>query len=307
METKTIKEKLFNSGEITAVKTGISPIDDQIKGFCKGELTTIIGASGIGKSLFLENILVNMAKSGEKVVYYDLENGPATTYKRLLRLWHGLDNDFFLNKENESKIDDLLPEMSKNLKVVFDQDLLVYGGSKYEGLVADIMKCFNGEDDPFLIGIDPLQALETKNNAGELYNEQGKITEVLKNMTINLNTSIVLLHHLRKTDSTTGTFFTIDNFDDTAESVRKYRIPQEEDLKGSQKIFDFSVNVMGIARAKAEETKEKRGKAVINLMKLRNQRDGKLAYMYFDEDTLIFKEPKNRYSNNPADIFNGGL
>ena len=298
---------LFNSGEITAVRTGIPPVDEAIKGFCRGELTTLVGSSGIGKSLFLENVLVNMAKSGEKVVYYDLENGVATTYKRLLKLWYGLDKDFFLNRENESKVDDLLSEMNKNLKVVFDQDLLIYGGSKYDGLVADIMTRFNGTDDPFLIGIDPLQALETKSVAGDLYNEQGKMVEALKNIALNFNTSIVLLHHLRKTDSTTGTFFTIDDIDNVPESVRKYRIPQEEDLKGSQKIFDFSINVIGITRAKAEDTKENRGQGVINFMKLRNQRDGKLVFMYFDEDTLKFNAPIKKSFTDPTDIFNGGL
>lgn len=65
-------ERLKDSnGQIT---TGWRTLDDKLYGgFNRGELNIFAGASGAGKSLFLQNLALNWSRAGLNVVYFSLE------------------------------------------------------------------------------------------------------------------------------------------------------------------------------------------------------------------------------------------
>jgi replicative DNA helicase len=60
-----------NNGQVS---TGWKTVDDKLYGgFNKGELNIFAGASGAGKSLFLQNLALNWARAGHNTVYFSLE------------------------------------------------------------------------------------------------------------------------------------------------------------------------------------------------------------------------------------------
>ena len=60
-----------NNGQLS---TGWKTLDDKLYGgFNRGELNIFAGASGAGKSLFLQNLALNWANTGLNVVYFSLE------------------------------------------------------------------------------------------------------------------------------------------------------------------------------------------------------------------------------------------
>jgi archaellum biogenesis ATPase FlaH len=60
-----------NNGQVS---TGWKDLDDKLYGgFNKGELNIFAGASGAGKSLFLQNLALNWAQAGMNTVYFSLE------------------------------------------------------------------------------------------------------------------------------------------------------------------------------------------------------------------------------------------
>jgi len=60
-----------NNGQVS---TGWKALDDKLYGgFNKGELNIFAGASGAGKSLFLQNLALNWSKAGMNTVYFSLE------------------------------------------------------------------------------------------------------------------------------------------------------------------------------------------------------------------------------------------
>lgn len=60
-----------NNGQVS---TGWKALDDKLYGgFNKGELNIFAGASGAGKSLFLQNLALNWSQSGMNTVYFSLE------------------------------------------------------------------------------------------------------------------------------------------------------------------------------------------------------------------------------------------
>lgn len=60
-----------NNGQVS---TGWKALDDKLYGgFNRGELNIFAGASGAGKSLFLQNLALNWSQSGMNTVYFSLE------------------------------------------------------------------------------------------------------------------------------------------------------------------------------------------------------------------------------------------
>jgi len=60
-----------NNGQVS---TGWKDLDDKLYGgFNRGELNIFAGASGAGKSLFLQNLALNWAQAGMNTVYFSLE------------------------------------------------------------------------------------------------------------------------------------------------------------------------------------------------------------------------------------------
>lgn len=70
-----------NNGQLS---TGWKTIDDKLYGgFNRGELNIFAGASGAGKSLFLQNLALNWSQAGLNTVYFSLELGELLCSQRM--------------------------------------------------------------------------------------------------------------------------------------------------------------------------------------------------------------------------------
>lgn len=83
-------DKYANSRVYDTISTGISGLDDMMGGgIGVAELTLLCGYTGIGKSAFSQQVAVNAAKSGTKVMYVAGEMTPKQNLDRLVRQWYG--------------------------------------------------------------------------------------------------------------------------------------------------------------------------------------------------------------------------
>jgi len=297
-EKDEVIDRIYDRKKAGSVSTGFSILDDISSGLRVDNTIVLAGDTGIGKSLLAMNIAVNVAKSGNKVLYLDLENGENTSITRLLSIWSGLDFNYFEGEDSLDKAKEINREMSDYIEYWDHKSLSTLSGfdkDKFGTLVKYIKaQSHNPDTKPRLVIIDPLQELESEIDTGKLYNEQGKVVVGLKNLSQDLHLTIIICHHLRKVGSSNDRF--ISDIDDKEPVL--YRIPTISDLKGSAKITDSSQQVWTLVRPYKSETREGRSKSRIEILK---NREGKMGVirLYFNEDNLRF-EDKPVYSIIPV-------
>ena len=81
---KFITEKRDNPSNDTSIKCGIDAIDNKLHGFIRPSYTVISGMINGGKTTFMMNMGLNMAKDGYNVVYISLEKDAKLFFRRTL-------------------------------------------------------------------------------------------------------------------------------------------------------------------------------------------------------------------------------
>jgi replicative DNA helicase len=72
--SKTVTQVIEMQEGISTIPTGFTLVDSVIGGLRKGELAIIMASTGVGKTLMLFNLAVNMYKGGYRVLYFVLDN-----------------------------------------------------------------------------------------------------------------------------------------------------------------------------------------------------------------------------------------
>ena len=92
--TQDIRERYETEGEQGIVPSGHEILDKITNGgYRRGELSLILGGTGVGKSIFLTNAATNFIKNGFNVLYYTLELSEGVICKRIdscltgIKLW----------------------------------------------------------------------------------------------------------------------------------------------------------------------------------------------------------------------------
>jgi len=100
--------------------TGFPPVDSIFMGFQPGDLVIVAGATSMGKSAFVQNVVYNLAKKGLPCLILSLEMASELWAKR------------FISSVSEKGIDDLADEdiqqalkVIKNLPIYIDDDPIV--------------------------------------------------------------------------------------------------------------------------------------------------------------------------------------
>lgn len=86
---ETIREiEAYKAGKpIPLLKTGFDKLDREIGGMRGGDLITILGKSGMGKSALMGSVALNMARAGIPVIFFSLEMGGRQIVERLVCDW----------------------------------------------------------------------------------------------------------------------------------------------------------------------------------------------------------------------------
>ena len=78
LDTRAKSPKLWEG-----VRMGFPSLDDATGGHCRGELIVVIGGTGVGKSLVLGQIGINVARQGKRVLLVTVENSKWSYMNRL--------------------------------------------------------------------------------------------------------------------------------------------------------------------------------------------------------------------------------
>lgn len=193
------------------VKTGLPSLDKLIGGFEKGELITLGGYSGGGKTTLALNIATNVAKEGRKVVYFSLEMTKTEMHKRLVCSSTGV-SDF----ANMSPGDfNRLIEASKSL----EHDLPLEFADDSDTTVEKIAAVCAGKKDLGLVVIDHLHILKSDKQFKDQYALLTYLSRRIKILAQDLNVPVLLLSQMNR-----------------ANAAREIKEPTMSDLRGSGSI-----------------------------------------------------------------------
>lgn len=269
------------------VKTGFPSLDRLIGGFEKGELITLGGYSGGGKTTLALNIATQIAQAGGNVLYFSLEMTKVEMHKRLVcSSLHISDfskitqEEFYAVVEKSKSLENELP-----LEFIDDADITV---EKISAICA-------GKKDLSLIIIDHLHILRSEKRFKDQLALLTYLSRKVKIIAQELNIPILLLSQLNRSNA-----------------GRDVKSPILSDLRGSGSIEQDSNLVMFVYTAenllmlqKPEETEEKKynkwleemervkGKAKIIVAKNRRGRTGEFEVLFKKSESLFFDNGGN--------------
>lgn len=269
------------------VKTGFPRLDKLIGGFEKGELITLGGYSGGGKTTLALNIATQIAQAGGNVLYFSLEMTKVEMHKRLvcssLRISDFskiTQEEFYAVVEKSKSLENELP-----LEFIDDADITV---EKISAICA-------GKKDLSLIIIDHLHILRSEKRFKDQLALLTYLSRKVKIIAQELNIPILLLSQLNRSNA-----------------GRDVKSPILSDLRGSGSIEQDSNLVMFVYTAenllmlqKPEETEEKKynkwldemervkGKAKIIVAKNRRGRTGEFEVLFKKSESLFIDKGGN--------------
>lgn len=269
------------------VKTGFPSLDRLIGGFEKGELITLGGYSGGGKTTLALNIATQIAQAGGNVLYFSLEMTKVEMHKRLvcssLRISDFskiTQEEFYAVVEKSKSLENELP-----LEFIDDADITV---EKISAICA-------GKKDLSLIIIDHLHILRSEKRFKDQLALLTYLSRKVKIIAQELNIPILLLSQLNRSNA-----------------GRDVKSPILSDLRGSGSIEQDSNLVMFVYTAenllmlqKPEETEEKKynkwleemervkGKAKIIVAKNRRGRTGEFEVLFKKSESLFVDKGGN--------------
>lgn len=280
--SQEVVDKLFDKDRVIGYSTGYAGLDAIVGGLKAGSLTIIgAGTSGMGKSVFGINLLVNLNREFKlPVCYIDLENGVLESLERIVKIWHGdaLPEDFFRRNFK----DDVL-RMSDDFKTFSYFSHEDIGESSRQKIVKLVNYHAMRGFKVFLI--DPLEVIPAEDGDVDQMREESLVVKNLKDLAQEKGLVILLLHHIRKISSGGDAF--IKSIHEV--EPPKMRIPVMDDFKGLGKTTDLATGVWVIVRMNASKSEKEKSKTLLRVLK---NRFGDLGdvYLQYQAQTLRFVE-----------------
>lgn len=263
------KENYFNEhvGE-KLLKTGFYKLDDCLGGLEGGDVTVVAARPGVGKSAIVTQMIGQMAKSGQRIGYFNLEMNESQVYERFvarlaeLSLARVRRAKSFLGGEKES-FDKANEEMAS-------YDVVVSTGSK---TVSEIRAESRHQRFDVII-IDYLQLIKADRRFSNRAAEVGDISKAIKSLAMELHVPIVLLSQLNR----------VSELRDTKE-------PTMSELRESGDIEQDASNI--ILLWNVSENRKYKG------LKVEKQRQGETMKegLKFDGEHMKFEERRESFEH----------
>ncbi|HSA07648.1 MAG TPA: DnaB-like helicase C-terminal domain-containing protein [Candidatus Gastranaerophilales bacterium] len=259
---------------VAGIQTPFPALNDLISGFGDGELFTLSGNSGAGKSLLCLQFALESSKQNKKVLYWNLEMSPAQFMPRLIIQHLGVSSyqwkykNFNWHEAIEEK-SDLINDLPIKLMFDFATTETIYSTAYLE-------KIKHGLD--FLI-IDYFSLLSDRFNGSEIERDKYliiRLKEIAKRLNIPVFTPLAM----------------------SKQAIRSGDTPKTEDQLGSIMQVYTADTMMSLSRVKGENV----GK--IWITKNRTGETG-VVDLTFDSDYLKFYETaKQINTENIPDYYN---
>lgn len=280
-----IDELHREKGKLRGIPTGFIDLDNILAGLQKADLVILAARPSLGKTTLALDIARNVAKKKIGVAVFSLEMSKEQLVDRILcaeanvNLWkmrtgklndEGEDNDF-------ERIGHAMGTLSET--PIFIDD----AGSNNVMAIRTMARRLQAEHNIGLIVVDYLQLMEGRAETDNRVQEVSEISRSLKGLARELDVPVLAISQLSR-----------------AVESRPGQRPRLADLRESGSIEQDADVVMFIFRdAQNRENAEKRTKADIIIAKHRNGPIGEVE-LYFDENSVTFKNPANREYEGPA-------
>lgn len=236
----TYIDELYKDNTESKIQTGLLKLDNDIVGFLDGQLITISAYTGIGKSIFTSQLILNMLKQNKKIDLFSLEMGRSEIINKLVS--NGCDIEF--NKIYKKELNDT--EKEKITLYISDflstKHLEIYDSiGDIDNIISTIKrdKLKNNIDIAFIDLINRVsnKLVNPKNRAEYL----GELTRRLKLLALQLNIPIVITAQINRV---------IEG--------RQDKRPTLADIKESGGIAEDSDLVLGLYRNRELDKREVR-------------------------------------------------
>lgn len=257
--------------KIPFVPTGISKLDMMLNGIRRKELTAIGARPSVGKSAFIQQVAMEVAKRGHKVLFFPLEMSTIAVTERMFMRYadvpqrevrKGLTDNTWQSKKTADAFDIMNDLFSKGNLLIFERcnDLRVI-----RELVA--------KHKPYMIVIDQLEQLKDgKRDWNDKRSRFSHMTRELQGMAMDMDIAIWLACQINR----------------SAENTK----PTMANLKESGSIEEDSDNVILLHREEEEKTETQR--IILDLAKQRNGECG-LVPLVFMASKYAFYGMENSY------------
>lgn len=179
-----------------SVQTYFPSIDNAIGSFQGGDLVILAGATGMGKTCMMLNLLKKMALNGKKVLLFSLEMSLQQIQNRIISAETGVASDkirnFSMTQEEFQRYSDYA--FSDDFKKL-DIDV----NTNYD-ITVEKIKSVVSNSDADIIFIDYLGLIKTDYH-GNTYEKVSEISRNLKLLALALNKPFIVLHQLSRIPS----------------------------------------------------------------------------------------------------------
>ena len=186
------QDQYFKEQTEDKLYTGFSKLDDITGGLEGGDMIVIGARPGVGKSAFISQIILEMAKKGKRIGFYNLEMSDKQVYERFLSNQSGIR----LNRIRRSKrfLGDEQERFQKANDALGKMDILISSGAKSVSEIRN--ECRHQELDCIII--DYLQLVKADIRYQSRASEVGAISKAIKALAMELNIPIIVLSQLNR-------------------------------------------------------------------------------------------------------------
>ena len=187
------QDQYFQEQKEEKLYTGFSKLDEITGGLEGGDVIVIGARPGVGKSAFTSQIILEMAKAGKRIGFYNLEMSEKQVYERLLSNQSGIRLNRirraiqFLGDEKE--------RFESANQMLGKMDILISSGTKSVSEIRN--ECRHQELDCIII--DYLQLVRADTRYQSRASEVGAISKAIKALAMELNVPIIALSQLNRT------------------------------------------------------------------------------------------------------------
>lgn len=187
------QEQYFCEHEQEKLLTGFPKLDNITGGLEGGDVIVIGARPGVGKSAFVSQIILQMAKQGKRIGFYNLEMSDKQVYERLLSNQSGIQ----LNRIRRAVrfLGDEKERFEKANQALKEIDILISSGTK---TVSEIRNESRHQELDCIV-IDYLQLVRSDVKYQSRASEVGAISKAIKSLAMELNIPIIALSQLNRT------------------------------------------------------------------------------------------------------------
>lgn len=270
-----VAESIMSMGDKRhLIQTGFRDIDRIIGGILTNEFVLVAGRPGMGKSLFIQQVINNIAKGGGKGIIFSLEMSAESIMQRSVCAMSMIDSkgwEFDIpQKEFESALESAEKLQSYNVSI--------YETVENARRMYDIIELSNRISPVTIVGIDNIQLMQTHPPVQKEYERLTIISRQLKKITQSFHIPVLCISHLNrevdKRDEHRPRLSDLRGSGSLEQDADKIIFIHREDQYRKQKDVDMSQNDLD-------------GIAEITISKNRRGRCGTAKLVFREEYTLF--------------------